>query len=100
MYSKSLAKVEGLQLTYIICFTQNFSIFGSASGCIQALGGSIINKSALFQQRGLKEGDILVTVNGLNVQDPAFIKELVGPGSVKLDLLRDEQRYTMTLNLN
>ena len=58
------------------------------------------NKSALFQQRGLKEGDILVTVNGLNVQDPAFIKELVGPGSVKLDLLRDEQRYSMTLDLN
>ena len=58
------------------------------------------NKSALFQQRGLKEGDILVTVNGLNVQDPAFIKELVGPGSLKLDLLRDEQRLTMTLNLN
>lgn len=58
------------------------------------------NKSALFQQRGLKEGDILVTVNGLNVQDPAFIKELIGPGSVKLDLLRDEQRYSMTLDLN
>lgn len=58
------------------------------------------NKSALFQQKGLKEGDILVTVNGLNVQDPAFIKELVGPGSVKLDLLRDEQRYSMTLDLN
>jgi len=58
------------------------------------------NKSALFQQRGLKEGDILVTVNGLNVQDPAFIKELVGPGSVKLDLLRDAQRYSVTLNLN
>ena len=58
------------------------------------------NKSALFQQRGLKEGDILVTVNGLNVQDPAFIKEFVGPGSVKLDLLRDEQRYSMTLDLN
>jgi type II secretion system protein C len=58
------------------------------------------NKSALFQQRGLKEGDILVTVNGLNVQDPAFIKELVGPGSVKLDLLRDKQRYSMTLDLN
>ena len=58
------------------------------------------NKSALFQQKGLKEGDILVTVNGLNVQDPAFVKELVGPGSVKLDLLRDEQRYSMTLDLN
>ena len=58
------------------------------------------NKSALFQQKGLKEGDILVTVNGLNVQDPAFIKELVGPGSVKLDLLRDKQRYSMTLDLN
>jgi len=30
----------------MICFVPKLSIFGSAHGCIQALGGSIINKSA------------------------------------------------------
>jgi hypothetical protein len=48
MYSKSLARVAGLQLTYIICFVQNFIILGRASGCIPTLGGSIISRSAPF----------------------------------------------------
>gem|GEM_PF-1931582 len=33
----------------MICFVPKLSIFGNAPGCIQALGGSIINKSAFSQ---------------------------------------------------
>ena len=58
------------------------------------------NNSGLFNQTGLKPGDVLVAINGLSVKDPSVLKELSGIGNVRLDLIRDNDDLSITVNLD
>ena len=58
------------------------------------------NQSKLFDSSGLKSGDILVAVNGLDVKDPSVLKELSVLGHVKLDLIRDDDDLSIIVKLN
>ena len=58
------------------------------------------NNSGLFNQTGLKPGDLLVAINGLSVKDPSVLKELSGIGNVRLDLIRDNDDLSITVNLD
>ena len=58
------------------------------------------NNSGLFNQTGLKPGDLLVAINGLSVRDPTVLKELSGIGDLRLDLIRDDDDLSITVNLD
>lgn len=58
------------------------------------------NNSGLFNQTGLKPGDLLVAINGLSVKDPTVLKELSGIGNLRLDLIRDDDDLSITVNLD
>ena len=58
------------------------------------------NNSGLFNQTGLKPGDLLVAINGLSVKDPTVLKELSGVGDLRLDLIRDDDDLSITVNLD
>ena len=58
------------------------------------------NQSKLFDSSGLKSGDVLVAVNGLDIKDPSVLKELSSFGQVKLDLIRDDDDLSIIVKLN
>ena len=58
------------------------------------------NQSRLFDSSGLKSGDVLVAVNGLDVKDPSVLKELSVFEQVKLDLIRDNDDLSIIVKLN
>ena len=58
------------------------------------------NQSKLFDSSGLKSGDVLVAVNGLDIKDPSVLKELSFFGQVKLDLIRDDDDLSIIVKLN
>ena len=58
------------------------------------------NQSKLFDSSGLKSGDVLVAVNGLDIKDPSVLKELSVFGQVKLDLIRDDEDLSIIVKLN
>ena len=58
------------------------------------------NQSQLFDSSGLKSGDVLVAVNGLDIKDPSVLKELSVFGQVKLDLIRDDDDLSIIVKLN
>ena len=53
----------------------------------------------IFNQSGLKKGDILIAVNGLSFNDPSIAKEM-SFSNVRLDLLRDRKNLSLTVGLN
>ena len=58
------------------------------------------NQSKLFDSSGLKSGDVLVAVNGLDIKDPSVLKELSVFGQVKLNLIRDDEDLSIIVKLN
>ncbi len=86
---------ENNALSEIVTFQPYFSD-GSVKG-YQLYPG---NNSGLFNQTGLKPGDLLVAINGLSVQDPTVLKELSGIGDLRLDLIRDDDDLSITVNLD
>ena len=58
------------------------------------------NQSKLFDSSGLKSGDVLVAVNGLDIKDPSVLKELSVFGQVKLDLIRNDDDLSIIVKLN
>ena len=58
------------------------------------------NKSKLFDRSGLKSGDVLVAVNGLDIKDPSVLKELSVFGQVKLNLIREDDNLSIIVKLN
>jgi type II secretion system protein C len=53
----------------------------------------------IFNRSGLKKGDILIAVNGLNFNDPSLAKE-ISSSNVRLDLLRDRKALSLMVGLN
>ena len=56
-------------------------------------------EEGVFNNSGLKEGDILLAVNGLNFSDPSLVKE-ISSSDVRLDLLRDRKALSLIVGLN
>jgi general secretion pathway protein C len=60
--------------------------------------------SALFQQAGLRAGELVTSVNGIQLDDAAKALQLMGDlrdvGAVTLTLERAGETRTVTLNLN
>ena len=56
-------------------------------------------KEEVFNESGLKKGDVLIAVNGLSFNDPSLAKEM-SSSNVRLDLLRDRKNLSLTVGLN
>ena len=62
-----------------------------------------IAPSSFYDQIGLKQGDVLQQVNGVNIRDPGtmltLFQQLRNEKTVKLDVLRNNQRTAMTFDI-
>ena len=91
-------KVDGINsssLNQLISFQPYFS-----NGTLKGYQVKPGKQEELFESTGLKSGDVIVAVNGLDINDPAVLKELTSIGQLKLDLIRDDDDFSITVKLN
>jgi general secretion pathway protein C len=74
-----------------------------ANGAMTGFRMDYIAKSSFYEKIGLQYGDILKQVNGIEIKDPgtmlSLFQQLRNENSVKLDILRNNQRTTMTFDI-
>jgi general secretion pathway protein C len=74
-----------------------------ANGAMTGFRLDYIAKSSFYEKIGLQYGDILKQVNGIEIKDPgtmlSLFQQLRNENSVKLDILRNNQRTTMTFDI-
>ena len=62
-----------------------------------------IAKNSFYEKIGLQYGDVLKQVNGVEIKDPgtmlSLFQQLRNEKSVKLDILRSNQRTTMMFDI-
>ena len=91
-------KVDGINsssLNQLISFQPYFS-----NGTLKGYQVRPGKQEELFESTGLKSGDVIIAVNGLDINDPSVLKELTSIGQKKLDLIRDDDDFSITLKLN
>ncbi|HEU4504242.1 MAG TPA: hypothetical protein VFR79_05385 [Nitrospira sp.] len=74
-----------------------------ANGAMTGFRLDYIAKSSFYEKIGLQYGDILKQVNGIEIKDPgtmlSLFQQLRNENSVKLDVLRNNQRTTMMFEI-
>ena len=74
-----------------------------ANGAITGFRLDYIAPSSFYEKIGLRYGDILKQVNGVEIKDPgtmlSLFQQLRNEQSVKLDILRNNQRTTMMFDI-
>ena len=74
-----------------------------ANGAITGFRLDYIAPSSFYEKIGLRYGDILKQVNGVEIKDPgtmlSLFQQLRNEKSVKLDILRNNQRTTMMFDI-
>jgi general secretion pathway protein C len=74
-----------------------------ANGAITGFRLDYIAPSSFYEKIGLRYGDILKQVNGVEIKDPgtmlSLFQQLRNESSVKLDILRNNQRTTMMFDI-
>jgi len=73
------------------------------NGAMNGFRLDFIAPSSFYEKIGLKYGDVLQQVNGVDVRDPGtmltLFQQLRNEKSVKLDVLRNNQRTAMTFDI-
>lgn len=73
------------------------------NGAMNGFRLDYIAPSSFYEKIGLKHGDILQQVNGVDIRDPSTIltlfQQLRNERAVKLDVLRNNQRTTMNFEI-
>jgi general secretion pathway protein C len=74
-----------------------------ANGAMTGFRLDYIAASSFYEKIGLKHGDVLKQVNGVEIKDPgtmlSLFQQLRNEKSVKLDVLRNNQRTTMLFEI-
>jgi general secretion pathway protein C len=74
-----------------------------ANGAITGFRLDYIAPTSFYEKIGLQYGDILKQVNGVEIKDPgtmlSLFQQLRNEKSVKLDILRNNQRATMMFDI-
>jgi general secretion pathway protein C len=74
-----------------------------ANGAITGFRMDYIAPSSFYEKIGLRYGDVLKQVNGVEIKDPgtmlSLFQQLRNENSVKLDILRNNQRTTMMFDI-
>lgn len=75
----------------------------SVNGAMSGYRLDYIAPSSFYEKIGLKYGDVLQQVNGVDIRDPGtmltLFQQLRNEKSVKLDVLRNNQRTAMTFDI-
>jgi general secretion pathway protein C len=73
------------------------------NGAMNGFRLDFIAPSSFYEKIGLKYGDVLQQVNGVNIRDPGtmltLFQQLRNEKTVKLDVLRNNQRTAMTFDI-
>jgi general secretion pathway protein C len=73
------------------------------NGAMNGFRLDFIAPSSFYEKIGLKYGDVLQQVNGVDIRDPStmltLFQQLRNEQSVKLDILRNNQRTAMTFDI-
>ena len=73
------------------------------NGAMNGFRLDFIAPSSFYEKIGLKYGDVLQQVNGVDIRDPAtmltLFQQLRNEKTVKLDVLRNNQRTAMTFDI-
>jgi general secretion pathway protein C len=73
------------------------------NGAMNGFRLDFIEPSSFYEKIGLKYGDVLQQVNGVDIRDPgtmlSLFQQLRNERSVKLDVLRNNQRTAMTFDI-
>lgn len=73
------------------------------NGAMNGFRLDFIAPSSFYEKIGLKYGDVLQQVNGVNIRDPGMMltlfQQLRNEKTVKLDVLRNNQRTAMTFDI-
>lgn len=73
------------------------------NGAMNGFRLDYIAPSSFYEKIGLKHGDVLQQVNGVNIRDPGtmltLFQQLRNEQTVKLDVLRNNQRTAMTFDI-
>ncbi|HKY71847.1 MAG TPA: hypothetical protein VJL88_07990 [Nitrospira sp.] len=74
-----------------------------ANGAMTGFRLDYIAKSSFYEKIGLQYGDVLKQVNGIEIKDPgtmlSLFQQLRNENTVKLDILRNNQRTTMMFDI-
>jgi general secretion pathway protein C len=74
-----------------------------ANGAMTGFRLDYIAKNSFYEKIGLQTGDVLKQVNGVEIKDPgtmlSLFQQLRNENSVKLDVLRNNQRTTMMFDI-
>ena len=91
-------KADGINsssLSQLVSFQPYFS-----NGTLKGYQVKPGKQEELFESTGLKSGDVIVAVNGLDVNDPSVLKELTSIGQLRLYLIRDDNDFSIRVKLN
>ena len=73
------------------------------NGAMTGFRMDYIAKNSFYEKIGLQYGDVLKQVNGIEIKDPgtmlSLFQQLRNENSVKLDILRNNQRTTMVFDI-
>jgi general secretion pathway protein C len=73
------------------------------NGAMTGFRMDYIAKNSFYEKIGLQYGDVLKQVNGIEIKDPgtmlSLFQQLRNENSVKLDVLRNNQRTTMVFDI-
>jgi general secretion pathway protein C len=73
------------------------------NGAMNGFRLDFVAPSSFYEKIGLKRGDVLQQVNGVNIRDPGtmltLFQQLRNEQTVKLDVLRNNQRTAMTFDI-
>ena len=93
--TKTLPNTNALSSLHKVISFKPYYIEGKLEGYEISSG----QKEEVFNESGLKKGDVLIAVNGLSFNDPSLAKEM-SSSNVRLDLLRDRKNLSLTLGIN
>ena len=73
------------------------------NGAMSGFRLDYIAPSSFYEKIGLQHGDVLKQVNGVEIRDPGtmltLFQQLRNERTVKLDVMRNNQRTTMTYDI-
>jgi general secretion pathway protein C len=83
--------------------TQARAVPNMVNGSLNGFRIDYIAPASFYEKIGIQSGDVLQRVNGIDIRDPStmfnLFQELKNERTVKLDMVRNNQRSTMTYEL-
>ena len=83
--------------------TQARAVPNMVNGAIDGFRIEYVDPTSFYEKIGVQRGDVLQRVNGVDIRDPStmlsLLQQLKNERTVKLDLVRNSQRSTITYEL-